>query len=185
MKTIEISYSLEGLDDIANQIKKLIPSKGLYEFIAKKSMQALKEISVRSLSTYDDNSIDLSYYVNNHKYEIIGDKLRIYNDSTIDISNKNMSDEKKQNYPDFELSLAKVVEYGIGYTGSHTDQTDVEDWEYDKNGYGSKGWYYMDDGGNIHWTSGFEGRLIFSQLGNYIIENAGKWIKEYIENKIK
>ena len=94
-----------------------------------------------------------------------------------------MKETTKANYP-AQLSLAKIVEYGIGYTGMRTDQTEVEDWEYDVNNHGYRGWYYEDSNGQIHWTNGFEGRLIFLNLKKAILNNIEKWINEYIEMKL-
>ena len=112
--------------------------------------------------------------LNDNNLKIEDDTIILYNNSKIDISSKNMKETTKANYP-AQLSLAKIVEYGIGYTGDlKTDKTEVEDWEYD-----------VDDSGQTVWTNGFEGRLIYYKLQNNIKQNIGKWIKEYVELKLK
>lgn len=193
MATYSFKFSPKGIKEMYNfldNIEKMLTSKELYEFIAKKCIEELNEISAERLSTYDKENIDLSYYVSRHQYKIEGDKIIIFNDSTIDISSKNMSETTKAKYP-AQLSLAKIVEYGIGYTGANFTVVPSDsilpndDWAYDVNNHGFKGWYYIDDNGEVVWTNGFEGRLIFNELVNRIKQNAGKWVNEYIKKNIK
>ena len=186
MKLYEVDLSEEGITEIENKLKRidtLITDEALLKYVGNKAMTELKKICSQKLTSYDDKSIDTSYYANSNHLEIDNDTIYIYNDSTIDIASKNMKETTKANYP-AQLSLAKIVEYGIGYTGMRTDQTEVEDWEYDVNNHGYRGWYYEDSNGQIHWTNGFEGRLIFLNLKKAILNNIENWINEYIEMKL-
>lgn len=193
MPTYTIDVSINGMKDLENklkQIKKILTDKKMYEYIADKCMEELNQITLERLTTYDDKTIDQSYYTSRHQFVIEGDTIYIFNDSKIDISSKNMSETTKAKYP-AQLSLAKIVEYGIGYTGANftviPEGTDLpsDNWEYDVNNHGYKGWYYTDENGNVIWTNGFEGRLIFHELVTRIRKNANKWVSEYIGKKTK
>ena len=187
-KTYEIEFSAAGMRElqrILSNINTLITDKKILEYIGNKCKKELEKICVQNLTTLDEKNLDTSDYMRNNNLKIEDDTIILYNNSKIDISSKNMKETTKANYP-AQLSLAKIVEYGIGYTGDlKTDKTEVEDWEYDVNRHGYKGWYYIDDSGQTVWTNGFEGRLIYYKLQNNIKQNIGKWIKEYVELKLK
>lgn len=187
-KVYEIDFSVNGIQkmqDMLSSINTLLTDKKLMEYIGEKCKRELEKICLQRLTTVNDDNLDKSNYMNSNHLEIKDDTIYLYNNSRIDISSKNMKETTKANYP-AQLSLAKIVEYGIGYTGSiNTDQTNIEDWEYDINNHGYKGWYYTNDNGQVVWTNGFEGRLIFYNLKLNIQENITKWIKDYIEMKLK
>ena len=193
MPTYSVKFSVAGfknLDDKLAQIEEILSSKELYEYIAEKCMKALNEITLEKLSSYDKENIDTSYYASRHQYKIEGSTIYIFNDSMIDISSKNMRETTKAKYP-AQLSLAKIVEYGIGYTGANFTVVPEgspirnDEWEYDVNNHGYRGWYYTDENGNIIWTNGFAGRLIFNDLAIRVKKNVRRWITEYVRSKIK
>lgn len=193
MPTYTVNLSIKGIKTLREKLKsieKLLNDKKIYEYIAEKCMKELNEITLEKLTTVDEENIDTSYYASRHQYKIEGNIIYIYNDSTIDISSKNMSEVTKAKYP-AQLSLAKIVEYGIGYTGANftviPEGTALpsDNWEYDVNNHGYKGWYYTDENGEVIWTNGFEGRLIYHELVSRIKRNASKWISEYIGKNIK
>ena len=193
MPTYTVNLSIKGIKTLREKLKaieKLLTDKKIYEYIAEKCMKELNEITLEKLTTVDEENIDTSYYASRHQYKIEGNIIYIYNDSTIDISSKNMSEVTKAKYP-AQLSLAKIVEYGIGYTGANftviPEGTALpsDNWEYDVNNHGYKGWYYTDENGEVIWTNGFEGRLIYHELVSRIKRNASKWISEYIGKNIK
>lgn len=193
MPTYTVNLSVKGIKTLREKLKaieKLLTDKKIYEYIAEKCMKELNEITLEKLTTVDEENIDTSYYASRHQYKIEGNTIYIYNDSTIDISSKNMSEVTKAKYP-AQLSLAKIVEYGIGYTGANftviPEGTALpsDNWEYDVNNHGYKGWYYTDENGEVIWTNGFEGRLIYHELVSRIKRNASKWISEYIGKNIK
>lgn len=187
-KTYSYELSINDLtrfqDDLGKVIK-VVESQEFKQYLGEKLQEALKFIQRTSLTTINtDDDVEMSTYMNSNHLEIEGDTVYIYNDAMIDVATKNMRETTKQRYP-AQLSLAKIVEYGIGYTGgAFTPQDDVEDWEYDVNGHGVKGWYYRDDSGNLHWTNGFAGRLIFSKLKLFVEAYIENWIIDYMNEKL-
>ena len=194
MATYTVNLSVKGMKDLKNyfeKIRKLLTGKRIYNYIAKKCMEELNQITLERLSSTDTKKdVNESYYASRHQYRIEGDTIYIFNDSTIDIASKNMSETTKAKYP-AQLSLAKIVEYGIGYTGANFtvvpegSELPSDDWKYDVNNHGYRGWYYTDENGEVVWTNGYEGKLIFHELVIRIKKNASTWIKDYIEKNIK
>ena len=189
--SFEYELDYKGIDNFFNkidEIEKIYKSKGLLKYVADKCQKELKNISLKNLTTISSKEdIDKSLYMNSNKIEINYEDMEItlYNDSEKNISEKNISAEKLANYP-LKLSLAQIVEFGIGYTGSINARSEVDSsWQYDVNNHGYKGWYYKDENGVIHWTNGYAGRYIYLKLKQYVEKNAETWIKEYIEKKIK
>ena len=182
-----VDISINGLDSVQKyfyRYKRLIADRAFREFIANKCEKQLQVICYQNLNI-NEEQVKNSNYMNSMHTEIDNDYIYIYNDSEIDIASKNMEEVTKENYP-AKLSLAKIVEYGIGYTGKQTPNvTELENWEYDVNNHGYKGWYYKDNNynsnGKFYWTNGFEGRLIFYKLKEYIEQNISKWVYEYID----
>lgn len=182
--TIDLSEKgFEDLGKILDKIYKSLSSEELLEYIAEKSKKELEKICLQKLSTLNEENIDTSNYMNNNQIKIEDNVLYLYNDSKIDISSKNMEETTKANYP-AQLSLAKIVEYGIGYTGSLSENKETKDWEYDVNNHGHKGWYYIDDNGTKVWTNGYEGRLIYYNLKKTIEEKVKEWVLEFIDKKL-
>ena len=187
-KIYSYEFSITDLKRMKNdisKISKILSDEDFKEYIGKRLEEALKFIQRYSLTTvHTDEDAEMSTYMNSNHLKIEGDTILIYNDATIDVSSKNMQETTKARYP-AQLSLAKIVEYGIGYTGGMTEpQNEVEDWEYDVQGHGVKGWYYRDDNGNIHWTNGFAGRMIFYQLKLFVQTHIENWIMDYINEKL-
>lgn len=195
IKTKYYELSVEGLQKIKSvviNIGTLVVSDDLKKYIAKKCSDEVFKISLEHLNeiTNDeaDGSINASNYLHSFGSEIRGDCIFIYNNAVIDMAevkarNPNMDISK---YPP-QLSLAKIVEYGIGYTGNlNTKKTGVDnDWQYDVNEHGYKGWYYHDRSGNLHWTNGYEGKLIFYRLRKVVRDEAPQWVSEYFDKNIK
>lgn len=192
IKTRYYSLSVNGMKKMQYliiNIGKLAISDELKKHILEECQDELKKLCSQTLIPADEaESGNLqSNYLSSFGSEIKGDYIYIYNNATIDMSevlarNPNMD---ISNYPP-RLSLAKIVEYGVGYTGGlRTDKSGVKDWEYDVNNHGYKGWYYHDSAGNVHWTNGYEGRLIFYRLKKIAKEKAPKWVEEFFEKNIK
>ena len=83
--------------------------------------------------------------------------------------------------------VGAYVEFGTGLIGEQKPHGKANelDYEYDVNNHGYRGWYYTDENGNIIWTNGFAGRLIFNELAIRVKKNARRWITEYVRSKIK
>ena len=185
MKTYNVDIlsetDLDSVDKMLYKLENLFDDNKFKEFLLNKSKKLLKNICEMNLPIESEASPIQNDYMNNMKTEITDDSIILYNDSVINIDEKNMSETTKAKYP-AQLSLAKIIEFGIGYSGSQSILTsEAEDWEYDVNNHGVEGWYYKDDAGNIHWTNGFEGRFIFFKLAENIKQYIGDWIAEYIE----
>ncbi len=190
MKTYNVDIlsdgDLDSVDKMLYKLENLFDDMKFKEFLLDKSKKLLKNICEMNLPIPSENSIDINKYLKNEgmKGKIDGDSIIFYNDSEIDINEKNISETTKAKYP-AQLSLAKIIEFGIGYTGSQSILTsEAEDWEYDVNNHGANGWYYKDDSGNIYWTNGFEGRFIFFKLAENIKQYIGDWIAEYIDKEL-
>ena len=55
-----------------------------------------------------------------------------------------------------DCEYAKFIEFGTGIVGEeypHPQANDVG-WNYDVNGHGDNGWWYMANDGQYHWTKG-------------------------------
>ena len=179
-----VDISITGLDETQkyfDRYKRLIKDRAFRQFIADKCEKELYNICLLNLNI-DEEQVKDSNYMSSMHTEIDKDYIYIYNDSEIDVQNKPyMKETTKEKYP-AKLSLAKIVEYDIGYVGKQTPNVmELENWEYDIEGHGTKGWYYRDDNGGYHWTKGFQGRLIFYKLKEYIEQNISQWIYEYID----
>lgn len=188
MKVYSYDLDKDGFKKLKKDLsdmKRSITTQKFKKYLAKKCLDELVEIQKQSLTTIntDEDVIASEYMSSNHV--LIGDAnddtILIYNDAMIDVSAKEMSEDKKLNYPNMTLSLAKLVEYGMGYAGlSFTPhQEEVEEWEYDINNHGSAGWYYKDNSGQTRWSNGYAGRMIFYQLKKHIEEKIMDWIAEY------
>ncbi len=194
-KTYRYALSREGLRLLEKDLtllRRKITTKKFKVYIAEKCMDELMKIQQRELSTIQNGiSVEeIMLYISCNHYKIDNDKntITIYNDATIDVSTKPMSERAKSTYEGMTLSLAKLIEYGMGYTGANftPNPEQVEGWEYDirerengLKGYGYKGWYYYDEGGERYWTNGIAGRMIFYKLIKTVEAKIYDWISEY------
>ena len=190
--TIEVSdadlidvVAENSIELIVNKIYDTLNSTLFIEYLTKKLSASIHKIALEQLSTVNtQEDVDASLYMNSMKTEINGSTIYLYNDSEIDTSTKIISPEKRAKYP-LKLSLAQIVEYGIGYTGFINPLPIQVDWQYDVNDHGYKGWYYTDKSGKTFWTNGFEGRLVFLRLLYWLRDNAANIIAEYLNENMK
>ena len=190
MKTYEVDIldaaQLSDYADALLRISKALDSKEFREFLLAKIKATMDNICDANFPIENENASMQTEYMSKMDYKIDyeEDCIIVSNNSVINIDEKDMKATTKARYP-AQLSLAKIVEYGIGYSGSNSPyKSQVEDWEYDVRNHGSNGWYYKDEGGNIVWTDGFQGRFIFFKLVENVKEYIGDWIEEYIEKYI-
>ena len=188
-KTYEYELSVYDFEKFQKNIEgiiRIVSSQKFKEYLGERLNEALRFIQRELLTTVNTElQEEMSNYMNSNHLEIEGDTIYIYNDAQIDIASKNMKETTKANYPS-QLSLAKIVEYGIGYTGSintPTAQKD-EDWQYDVNNHGYSGWYYINDNGDAVWTNGYAGRLIFYHLKEFVEKSISTWISDYLKKEI-
>lgn len=174
---------ITGTKEISKKLNKLADSFGSKEmmnYLGDKCERSLYKITHDNLSTVDD--LETSEYAQNHVKKIEDNKIILSNNTMADLSE--LSPETLSNYPD-GFSIAKAVEYGTGIVGSTSSASSFADnWQYDVNEHGETGWYYIKDG-NLHWSKGFEGRLIFYKTALDIKDNVSRWTDEYIKGKIK
>lgn len=166
--------------NVINQISDALQSKEFKNFILKKCRQELDDI-IKSKLTDVEYEIAKTYPSAN-KTRVGDDYIELYNDSMVDISD--LSDKVAMNYVD-GLSMAKLVEYGTGIVGQQSEASKyAEDWAYDVNNHGYKGWFYEKDG-IIYWSRGMEGKLIYHTLELRIQDKINDWVEEYIEKKTR
>lgn len=171
-----------GLDSTImniDMLAKLLTSSELKKYLGQKCLEEVKKISSEKIISLNEDTLDNSRYMMAHQIKLTKDAIIIYNDSEINVSEKGWMENP------YSISLAKIVEYGVGYTGSIYSNPEAPNWEYDVNNHGSKGWYYIDSAGNKKWTNGFGGKYIYLTLAKKIEEKASDWINEYIEKKFK
>lgn len=184
-ESIEYGVS-QGIQQVIDKINKALQSKDFINYFGKELKKELSNIAATQVSTINSealSSAEKSAYLNSMGMEIIDDSIILYNDATIDISTKQLKPTTRAKYP-LKLSLAKIIEYGIGYTGSKTSIPFDIDWQYDVNQHGYRGWYYVDQNGNVHWTNGLEGRLIFLRLCWWVEEHAKAIVYQFLKENV-
>lgn len=176
---------ITGTKELSNKLKKIsdsFGSKEMMEYLGDKCERILYKTTHDNLTTVED--LETSEYAKNHQKNIIGNKIILSNSTMADLSG--LSPETLKNYPD-GFSIAKAVEYGTGIVGSTSEANGIAEsdgWQYDVNGHGEQGWFYKKNG-NLYWSKGFEGRLIYYKTAKGIKENAPKWINDYMKTKMK
>lgn len=176
-----INIEIKGSKELSNELKKLGDSLGsleMMEFLGDKCERALYQTTHENLTSVND--LEVSEYSKNHKKQVSKNEIILSNDTKADLSD--LSAETLANYPN-GFSIAKAVEFGTGVIGSTSEASGYaaeNGWEYDINQHENRGWFYKKNG-NIYWTKGFEGRLIYYKTAKKISENGGKWIVEYLE----
>lgn len=103
-------FDIAGFDEIEKELEKLDKSLSSIEY-----MQFIKEKCVIELNTIMENSMILQdweqHYKSSHHYQVSKDRLRIFNDSMVDLSE--LSEKTRSRYAN-GLSLAKLIEFGTG-----------------------------------------------------------------------
>lgn len=197
MKTIKITVSSEdyldaaieeAVQEVSDHIIELLKSSDFISYVTENIRVALNQIASEQVSTINDETLDgigveKNNYLNSMKFEVKDNVMTFYNDSVINISDKKLKPTTSARYP-LKLSLASIIEYGIGYTGQISSNQDADNWEYDVRGHGYKGWYYVDSAGNLHWTNGLAGRYIFLKLKTWIEENISDIIDKYLSENL-
>jgi hypothetical protein len=182
-----IEYGIElAKHKVAYAIMKLLNDDKFIYYVAKQLSNNILRIALRETSNIGSDVMsgeEINDYLNGFEIAIENNLITIYNASVIDTTTKNISPEKRLNYPP-RLSLAKLIEYGFGYTGFANTQELPPDWAYDVNQHGYRGWYYEDKAGQLHWTNGMEGRLVFLKLCWWLEENFADIVNKYLRNNL-
>lgn len=182
----EVNLSTNGLNEFKSKLKKIeqsLNSKEFLTFIANKSFEVLQQVTLTNLNLDDLNLYEHTYRTN-HQYKILDNEIDLWNETIVDLDSLNLKPETIANYSN-GLSLAKIVEYGTGIVGASSQASSLaKDWQYDVNGHGNEGWFYQDNSGQLHFTRGIEGRLIFYKTREEIEKNLNSWMKEYISKNL-
>ena len=192
MKTYSVnllsSTDVSMMRNIITDIGEIFESEEFQKFILEKCKNALDTIC--SMNMPLPEGLDVQY-MQGMKTRMSDNEIELYNDSEIDIeSKKYMKETTKAKYPS-KLSLAQIIEYGIGYKALESDVPDYpkemlpSTWKLDVNNHGIEGWYYYDDDGTLIWTNGFAGKFIFLKLMVNVKTNISLWLDEYIEKYMK
>ena len=82
---------------------------------------------------------------------------------------------------------ALYVEFGTGIVGKRSPHPNAtqEGWEYDKNGHGESGWFYMGEDGRRHWTQGMPARPYIYQTSLYVRRITTRIINKHLEKVLK
>lgn len=180
----EINLSTQGLNKLKKDIKNVeakLQDEKFIKYIAEKSYQVLQEITAQNLNLDDLGQYEHSYRTN-HQIKIQSNEIDLWNDTMVDLDSLNLSEETRANYYN-GLSLAKIVEYGTGIVGARSKASSIaENWQYDVNNHGENGWFYQDTSGQLHFTRGIEGRLIFYKTKEKIEQQLSTWVNDYIKN---
>ena len=187
MKDINVDLSKKGIQTIYTYVVNLqtaFKSKDFMEFIAKKAMETLNQVTREKLNMDEEMEYYHSYRYN-HKMKVDTDEIYLFNQTTIPVDKINP--DIAINYPN-GFDLAKAVEYGTGIVGASSSGAEYagnSGWQYDVNGHGNKGWFYVDNNGELHWTRGMAGRLIYLTTKQRIEQNINSWVNEYVEKMTK
>lgn len=191
MATYEIDLS--NINDINKFAKasvamhKALMNDELLDFLANKIKLELNSIISQNLNEDEEQRyIHIYRYGNKFNIEYSKSEIIVSNNSIVKLDpstwiDKEHFEEKAKNYPNMEIDLAKLVEYGTGIVGEQSKSGPVEGWEYNVNNKNS--WAYLNSNGQIMYTSGMEGKFIYYKLSESVKEKAGKWVEEYLKQK--
>lgn len=191
-KTIKIDDASEIpliISSYKSQINELLQSKEFINYIAKIVSNHVNQIASEEVGTIGSDvlsSEEINTYLESFDSSIEENSFSIFNDAEVDINSKNMSETTRSNYAD-GLSLSQLIEYGFGYTGYLNTEPlpDASTWQYDINMHGYKGWYYKDQNGQVHWTNGMEGRLVFLKIMYWVEENLPTLVEKFLKKNVK
>lgn len=172
---------IKELKDYLAKIKSALQSQDFFDYISNKSKEVLNQVTAQNLSEDSDQQYSHVYRLN-HEVKVDLEEITLSNQ--VVIPSNLLNPKIAENYPE-GFDLSKAVEYGTGIVGAGSQASGIaaqNGWEYDVNGHGSEGWFYQDENGELWWTRGFAGKLIYYKSKQIIEEKINDWISEYIEN---
>ena len=182
--TYEYSLNVKDIKELKKNIQNLkqaLSEEKFIYYLCNKAYEELNKVTSEKLNS-DEDGMYFHSYRSNHQKMVEGNDIYLWNETMIDLSF--LSEATRANYP-MGLSLAKVVEYGTGIVGANSEASKyANDWQYDVNNHGEKGWYYSDANGKLHFTKGIQGRLIFYETKRRVEENINQWVTEYYKSKL-
>jgi len=182
MQSINQVSSFEELQEYIQKIISALQSQDFFDYLAKKSREVVDKITAQKLNADEEQKFTHNYRYN-HKVAVNLEEIVISNETLIDVSSINP--KIAANYPN-GFDLAKAIEYGTGIVGANSDASKLaseRDWQYMVNperDY-TKPWFYQDENGELWWTKGMSGKLIYYQSKQEIEDNINDWVEEYID----
>lgn len=181
---IELSEeSIKGFTKELDKIEKKITNDSLNKFLMDKCRDTLEYIMHNE--NVEGTQRGSEYIEGNHEEKGKG-YIRLYNDSVIDIEGADtfLSEEAKETYPS-RLSLAALMEYGTGLRGAESSKNTGDEWEYmvRPNRDYREGWDWNNQSYSDFpsHTEGQEGKYIYFQLHEQVVEHIDEWMIEYFD----
>lgn len=175
-----VSIDVDNLDSLrkvlvyVNKLKNMKVDKVFQKYIQNKCLQVAKIVTESRLTGGTTNDEYIQQYKKNHKIQETNDGFILYNDTTIPVSELEISDKTALNYPN-GFCIALAFEYGVGIVGENNAK--VGAWNYNINNY-TFAWHFIKDG-ELQSTYGYEGFEIYRYTKEEIEKNMYKWITEY------
>lgn len=176
------SGDFKKLEEDLLDIHKIFETNEFKEFVANKCLKELDLMSSSLLSNISEANVPadkLEEYKNNHKKEIGKDYIEISNDTTLTQAEMVWVSEKtRERYKD-GISIAYIIEYGVGIIGSEDDDWATNVPSPSKHADGS--WSFRKNDNLYLNVDGFNGKFIYQRLLDIVEDKFEDWVYEYID----
>lgn len=169
-------------------LKEVFKTKSFRSYIADKCIELVREICNEN-TYWDEHSVwtnKLQEYKNGHKVDIGNDYVLIFNDTNYSQDELWwLSPQTRDNYID-GLSVAYLIEYGMGINGS-----EAEDWQvnmpsaYKRQSGDTWVGYNPDNYPEATFYHSQEGKFIYLKLQTGVEERFEDWVDEYLGKVLK
>lgn len=169
-------------------LKEVFKTKSFRSYIADKCIELVREICNEN-TYWDEHSVwtnKLQEYKNGHKVDIGNDYVLIFNDTNYSQDELWwLSPQTRDNYID-GLSVAYLIEYGMGINGS-----EAEDWQvnmpsaYKRQSGDTWVGYNPDNYPEATFYHSQEGKFIYLKLQTGVEERFEGWVDEYLGKVLK
>lgn len=176
-------YGLDNLQKYIEYVKKLVSMKtdlNFQKFIQEKVLQTAIFVTDNLLTKKITNDEYKEEYRNNHKIREEINGFVLYNDTTIPLSDLEISEKTALNYPN-GFSVALAFEYGTGIVGQNSPV--IGAWDYNVNDW-NWAWTYSKNG-QFYSTYGYEGMEIYRNIAIKCKSEMSNWVNEYFEKEVK
>lgn len=169
-------------------LKEVFKTKSFRSYIADKCIELVREICNEN-TYWEEHSVwtnKLQEYKNGHKVDIGNDYVLIFNDTNYSQDELWwLSPQTRDNYID-GLSVAYLIEYGMGINGS-----EAEDWQvnmpsaYKRQSGDTWVGYNPDNYPEATFYHSQEGKFIYLKLQTGVEERFEGWVDEYLGKVLK